>query len=210
MQRFRGFTDQDFDVFAIPSLEGRMDGIKELVRPKLEALGQDLAGPLAELTGHPVYPITAKHLRRKVNPPSDTWVAWSAGKRGYKMFPHFQVGLWQTHAFIQAGVIYEAQGRAAFGQALLDQLEAIRQAIPGHYRWMEDYTRPDGIRHSDMTDEDFRRMADRLMHRKEADCMVGLSVDRAEATAAGPAFAERALAVFRQVMPVYRLATEAV
>ncbi|MFZ5825694.1 MAG: DUF1054 domain-containing protein [Bacillota bacterium] len=210
MRSFSGFTDQDFDVFAIPTLEGRMDGIRKLVQPKLEALGQDLAGPLAGLTGHPLYPITAKHMRRKVNPPSDTWVAWSGNKRGYKMLPHFQVGLWHSHAFIQAGVIYEAQGRAEFARALLERLPEIRQAIPGHYRWLEDYTRPEGILHQEMTDEDFRRITDRLVSRKEADCMVGLSVDRAEAVRAGAAFAETALAVMRQVLPVYTLATAAV
>lgn len=210
MRSFTGFTDQDFDVFAIPTLEGRMDGIKEIVRPKLEALGRDLAGELAAMAGHPLYPITAKHMRRKVNPPSDTWVAWSGNKRGYKMLPHFQVGLWHSHAFIQTGVIYEAQGRAEFARALLDRLPAIREAIPGHYRWLEDYTRPEGIRHREMTDADFRRIADRLVNRREADCMVGLSLHRAEAVRAGAAFADTALAVMRQLLPVYRLATAAV
>ncbi|MFZ5817156.1 MAG: DUF1054 domain-containing protein [Bacillota bacterium] len=210
MHSFSGFTDQDFEVFAIPTLEGRMDGIRQLVRPKLEALGRELASPLAGLTGHPMYPITAKHLRRKVNPPSDTWVAWSAGKRGYKMLPHVQVGLWHTHAFIQVGVIYEAQGRAEFARALLENLGSIRQEIPAHFRWLEDYTQPEGILHREMTEEDFRRIADRLLHRKQADCMVGLSVDRAEAVQAGPAFADLALEVVRQALPVYTLAAAAV
>lgn len=209
MLTFTGFTEQDFDVFAIPSLEGRMDGIKAGPRPKLEALGLDLAGPLGELVGHPVYHVTAKHMRRKVNPPSDTWVAWSASKRGYKMLPHFQVGLWEGHAFIQAGVIYEAQGRAEFARALLANLPAIREAIPGHYRWLEDYTKPQGIKHAAMTEADFQRIAERLITKREADCMVGLSVDRSEVVAQGVRFADEALTVMRQLLPVYRLAAEA-
>ncbi len=210
MLTFSGFTDQDFDVFAIPTLEGRMEGIKTGPRLMLEALGQALSNPLAKLTGHPLYPITAKHARRKVNPPKDTWVAWSANKRGYKMLPHFQVGLWQSHAFIQAGVIYEARGRAEFARALLTNLDSIRAAIPDHYRWLEDYTNPVGIRHVEMTQVDFQRIADRLINRKEADCMVGLSVDRADVVRLGPSFADTTLEVMRRLLPIYQLATAAV
>lgn len=209
MLTFPGFIDQDFDVFTIPTLEGRMAGIKAGPRPKLEALGRDLADELGLLAGHPVYPIVAKHARRKVNPPSDTWVAWSANSRGYKMLPHFQVGLWHTHAFIQAGVIYEARGRAAFGRALLEDLPAIQRAIPAQFRWLEDYTQPEGIPHNQMTAADFQRIADRLVNRKEADCMVGLSVDRREAVAAGAGFAELALAVMRKLIPIYVMAWRA-
>lgn len=206
MNEFIGFSDADFDVFAIPSLEGRMAGIVSGPRPKLEALGRDLAPALGSLTGHDMFPIVAKHLRRKVNPPNDTWVAWSANKRGYKMMPHFQVGMWHTHAFIQAGVIYEAQGRDHFAENLLANLNVLRTAIPGHYRWLEDYTQPEGIPHTEMTDEDFRRIAVRLKTRKEADAMVGVSVDRAEAVKQGAAFRETALAVMRTLLPVYALA----
>lgn len=206
MHEFSGLTAADFEVFAIPSLEGRMEGIKAGPRPKLEALGRDLAGPLGALAGHPFYPIVAKHMRRKVNPPNDTWVSWSANKRGYKMVPHFQVGMWETHAFIQGGVIYEAQGRAEFAENLLQNLAMVRAAIPAHYRWLEDYTDPRGVLHSEMTDADFQRIADRLKNRKEADCMVGLSLDREDVAKAGPAFAQTALQVMESLMPIYRMA----
>lgn len=206
MAEFPGFTAADFDVFAIPTLEERMEGIKTGPRPKLEALGRDLAPHLAALTGQAMFPIVARHQRRTVNPPNDTWVAWSANKRGYKMMPHFQVGLWHTHAFIQAGVIYEAQGRAPFAANLLANLDAIRTAIPPHFRWLEDYTSPEGIPHKDMTEADFRRIAERLIVKKEADCMVGLSVNRADVAGSGPDFAATAAGVMQLLMPVFSLA----
>lgn len=206
MDRFSGFTEEDFDVFAIPTLEGRMAGIKTGPRPKLEALGRELAPALTRLIGHDMFPIVAKHLRRKVNPPNDTWVAYSANKRGYKMMPHFQVGLWGTHAFVQAGVIYEAQGRAQFAENLLANLDAVRAAIPPHFRWLQDYTKPAGILHQDMTSDDFHRIADRLATRKEADAMVGLAVERAQVVRAGAAFADLALGVMQSLIPVYALA----
>jgi len=207
MDQFTGFDIADFDTFSIDRFEERMESIKTLVRPKLEAIGQDLAPALSDLTGHPMHPITAKHLRRKVNPPNDTWVAWSASKRGYKMLPHFQLGLWRTHAFIQAGVIYEAQGRAQFADLLLGNLETLQGEIPGHFRWMEDYTRPDGILQSEMTRADFERIAHRLRNKKEADCMVGLSIDRADVVAAGSSFAQIARQVMQTIFPIYLLAS---
>jgi uncharacterized protein YktB (UPF0637 family) len=206
MALFAGFTEYDFDGFTLPSLEERMAFIIGGPRPKLEALGADLAPALAGLTGQPMYPIVAKHARRKVNPPNDTWVAWSANKRGYKMMPHFQVGMWHTHAFIQAGVIYEAQGRDQFARNLAGNAGALREALPANFRWLEDYTRPEGIVHSAMTDADFERIAQRLLTRKEADCMVGLSVDRAEVVRLGAGFADLALDVMRRLVPVYNLA----
>jgi uncharacterized protein YktB (UPF0637 family) len=206
MQQFTGFTADDFDVFAIEGLEPRMTALKAGPKLQLISLGQDLAPALGALSGEQLYPIVAQHTRRKVNPPNDTWVAWSANKRGYKMMPHVQVGLWHTHAFIQAGVIYEARGRAEFADNLLADLPSLRKRIPAHFRWLEDYTKPEGIRHADMTDEDFERIAHRLRTRKEADCMVGLSVDRAEVIAAGADFAKMALGTVELLMPVYHLA----
>ncbi|HWI64036.1 MAG TPA: DUF1054 family protein [Symbiobacteriaceae bacterium] len=206
MTRFPGFTADDFAGFRLPSLDERMAFIKSGPRPKLEALGADLTPFLTELTGQPVYPITAKHLRRKVNPPDDTWVAWSANKRGYKMLPHFQVGLWHTHAFIQAGLIYEAEARAAFATNLLKHGRAIQSALPPHFRWLEDYTRPEGIPNREMTAADFHRIAERLTTKKEADCMAGLSVPADEAVRLGAGFADLTRTVMTQLLPIYNLA----
>lgn len=206
MTHFTGFAPIDFDGFLLPGLDERMSFIKTGPRPKLIALGQELAPALAELAGHTLYPTVALHARRKVNPPNDTWVAWSANRRGYKMLPHFQVGLWHTHAFIQAGVIYEAAGRAQFAANLLANWPALQGALPGHFRWLEDYARPEGILHADMTLADVERIAARLTTRREADCMVGLSVPSTAVVVAGESFADLALSTMRTLMPIYRLA----
>jgi len=207
VDEFTGFNDIDFATFELDNFDQRMASIKTQIRPKLETIGRTLAPTLSDLTGHPMHPITAKHMRRKVNPPNDTWVAWSASKRGYKMLPHFQLGLWRTHAFIQAGVIYEAQGRSQFADLLMGNLDALREVIPGHYRWMEDYTQPKGIRQAEMTRDDFERIAQRLRSKKEADCMVGLSIDRADVVTAGVAFLETVRQVMHTILPVYILAS---
>lgn len=40
---FSGFTAKDFDVFEIPGLEPRMEVLIQQVRPKLEAIGEEIA-----------------------------------------------------------------------------------------------------------------------------------------------------------------------
>lgn len=204
------FTAADFNAMTVPGLEGRMAAIKATVRPKLQELGRLLAPELSALTGRPVYPRVAMHARRKVNPPDDTWIAWSASPRGYKMVPHYQVGIWSTHLFIQAGVIYEAGAKAAFGAALLQDRHRLQAAVPPHFRWLEDYTQPHGILHRDMTDADFLRIANRLQTRREADCMVGLEVPRDEVVQMPPeTFLHLLVSTCRQLLPIWELAVAA-
>ena len=79
-----GFTDQDFDVFSVPGLEARMEVLIERVRPKLEALGAELSPYVSALAGEEMFVHVAKHARRTVNPPIDTWVAWAPANAATK------------------------------------------------------------------------------------------------------------------------------
>jgi uncharacterized protein YktB (UPF0637 family) len=45
------------------------------------------------LVDQPVFPHVAKHARRTVNPPNDTWVAFGLDKRGYKKDVHFKIAV---------------------------------------------------------------------------------------------------------------------
>lgn len=134
---FKGFTNEDFDVFQIDGLEARMDGLKERIRPKLESLGQYFAPALTTLTGDEMYVHVAKHARRTINPPKDTWVAFANNPRGYKMLPHFQIGLWNTHLFIWFAVIYEAplkeEVAARFTKNLIKFIKKYRKILFGHW-----------------------------------------------------------------------------
>lgn len=78
------FTEEDFNTFTIEGLDARMEVLKETVRPKLTALGEHFAPTLSALTGDEMFPHVAKHARRSVNPPADSWVAFANSKRGYK------------------------------------------------------------------------------------------------------------------------------
>jgi len=204
---FPGFAAADFEAMAVPGLEGRMEAIVRHVRPKLHALGEALAPAVAALTGEDAYAHVAKHARRSVNPPDDTWVAWSPSARGYKSFPHFQVGLWSTHAFVQFAVIYECPNKAAFAERALRELGSIRAAIPPRFVWSKDHMAPTGLAHGKLTDEELAELFSRLGGVKAAELTCGIRIGRDDPLLAdGAAFLREAEATFAALMPLYRMA----
>lgn len=206
---FSGFHPSDFEVFTIPGFDLRMEALRSRVRPKFEALGALLRPELSAIVGDEMFVHVAKHMRRKVNPPDDSWVAFG-GKRGYKMGPHFQVCLWSTHALIQWGLIYEAADKGTFAHNLVDCSDSVEANIPGDYQWSKDHMLPGGIRHEDMTEADFREFADRLLHRKNGEVMVGKVIPKDEAVRMGAGeFHEVAVDAFRHLAYLHRMASPA-
>lgn len=203
------FDASDFDVFSIPGLEPRMEALIARVRPKLTRLGELLAPELSALAGAELFPHVAKHARRTVHPPEDTWVAWAANKKGYKMLPHFQVGLFGTHLFAQFAIIYESPNKTVFARALSAELDAVRRTVPDDYRWSTDHTRPETTAHGDMSAEAFAAMADKLARLKNAEAMVGIRVDRGDPLLQdGAALYETIYRTFETLMPLYRMSFE--
>ncbi|WMT42501.1 DUF1054 domain-containing protein [Paenibacillus sp. D2_2] len=178
MTNFNGFTAQDFDVFTVPGLEGRMEAIIGQVRPKLEYLGQTLATYLSALCGEEMYPHVAKHARRTVNPPIDTWVAMASSKRGYKALPHFEVGLFSTHLFIIFAVIYESPNKLVFADFLDKHANHVKKTMPENFFWSMDHFNPNGTLHAELKPAEFKKMAERLKNVKKAEMMCGLRIER--------------------------------
>ncbi len=70
-----------------------MQAVRETIHPRLRELGDELADPLFRMAGEPMHPHVAKHARRSVNPPEDTWVAFGPNQRGYKKYPYVGVAI---------------------------------------------------------------------------------------------------------------------
>src|SRR5256886_15689131 len=87
------FVTADFRVLDVRGFQPRMSEIRSRIRPKLEALGHSLAPTVSRSLGTEVFAHVAKHARRTVNPPDDTWVAFSPDARGYKKHCHFKVAV---------------------------------------------------------------------------------------------------------------------
>ncbi|WP_081667303.1 YktB family protein [Paenibacillus pinihumi] len=204
---FAGFTQEDFDVFTIPGLEPRMEALIGLVRPKLNLLGERLSPALSVLCGEEMFPHVAKHARRTINPPIDTWVAFAHNKRGYKAHPHFQIGLFESHLFIQFAIIYECTNKLIFAGHALDKLSEIQALVPQHYVWSGDHMVPEGTRHSDMDEQELEKLLGRLKTVKAAEALCGLHLDRKDPLLAdGEKLIRTIEQTFETLIPLYRMA----
>ena len=203
---FNGFTQDDFDVFSIDGLENRMKAIQENIQPKLEFLGEHFAPTLSALTGDEIFYHVAKHARRSVNPPNDTWVAFANNKRGYKKHPHFQIGLWKTHVFIWFAMIYEAPNKADFGKKTEENAASIRSFIPSHYVWSDDHTKPDATPFSSMTRGDFLSLTQRVQNVKKAELLCGVHLDRDTVIKlSGDELVHNINSAFETLLPLYKM-----
>ncbi|NBD22726.1 YktB family protein [Paenibacillus glycinis] len=203
---FAGFAPDDFDVFAVPGLEPRMDALISRIRPKLNELGEQLSPFLTELCGEPMFPHVAKHARRTINPPNDTWVAFAPGKRGYKMFPHFQIGLFGSHLFAQFAIIYESDNKTVFAEHALRQLDEIERNIPGHYLWSGNHMVPGGDTQEELGRDGLAKLLERLRTVKASEALCGIVIDRQDPILRdGEAFVAKVKETFRTVLPLYKM-----
>src|SRR5206468_3715732 len=76
------FVAGDFKVFDVSGFKPRMSEIRTRVRPKLDAIGETLAPAVSRSIGGEVFVHVARHARRTVIPPDDTWVAFGPDARG--------------------------------------------------------------------------------------------------------------------------------
>jgi len=202
---FNGFTEQDFDALTVPGLEPRMEAIIGHIRPKLEALGGSLAPYLSALCGEEMHPHVAKHARRKVNPPIDTWVAWAGSKRGYKALPHFEVGMFSTHLFIIFAVIYESPNKSFFAEYMMKHPDELKAVVPAQFYWSMDHMNPDGTPHRETGLTELRNMGEKLKSVKKAEIMCGLRLDRNEPILRdGDKLTVKIEETFRSLLPLYK------
>lgn len=207
METFKRFDERDFEVFEISGLESRMDALIARVRPKLYQLGDKFSQSLGELCGEEMFTHVAKHARRTVNPPNDTWVAFANNKRGYKAHPHFQIGLWPTHVFVQFAIIYECPNKNIFAERALDELDSVRRAVPDHFVWSKDHMVPTGLTHSELADAELADLLTRLKTVKASELTCGIHIGRGDPLLAdGAAFMKRAEETFKTLLPLYRMA----
>ncbi len=80
------------------------------------------------------------------NPPDDTWVSFSTNPRGYKMMPHFQIGLFGDHAFCMYSEDVEAvMDEGPFGLQLICERLDITNLADVEVAAADDYSTMSGI-----------------------------------------------------------------
>jgi uncharacterized protein YktB (UPF0637 family) len=171
------WKSNDFDLFSIDGLEKRMNALESLVQPKFEKLGRHFADQLSAHGSDEFFPHVARHLRRTVNPPTDSWVAVAPSKRGYKALPHFQIGLWQTHLFIIIAVIYENPDKKGIAERLENKMNVLT-SLPDSYMVSGDHMKPDAIHIPETGKEGLKKLLTRLQTVKKAEFLVGRHLSR--------------------------------
>ena len=196
------WNEQDFEVFETPGLEERMTLLASRVRPKFEELGKEYSSFFSAKTGNEFFPHVAKHMRRKVNPPDDSWVAFAPNKRGYKAMPHFQIGLWKSHVFIILAVIYEAPDKSAMAEQLL-QSDALR-SIPEDFVVSGDHMKSQATPLSEMTEDELANLLIRLRDVKKGEFVIGRHLTREKAVSVSDKdFHQLVETTFEELLPVY-------
>ncbi|MFJ7933003.1 YktB family protein [Sporosarcina sp. NPDC096371] len=193
----------DFDVFSIAGLENRMEALQNKIQPKFTILGRHFADRLSAHGTDEFYPHVAKHARRTVNPPRDSWVAFAPAKRGYKALPHFQIGLWGTHLFIILAVIYENPDKKGIAERLSGQLDVLT-SLPASYIVSGDHMKPEAVSIAETGADGLHVLLDRLQTVKKAEFLVGRHLSREDAAAlSNDEFMVFAEETFDQLLSVY-------
>lgn len=134
------FTEESFSVFQVPGLEDRMNAIRGEIQPIFQTIGDELLPLFNQEISGPFYLHIAQHRRRSVHPPENTWAAFSEGKRGYKMAPHFQIGIWPDHVFLWLSMIDQPKQQIQYAQTLLKHPELFND-LPKDTMLNRDHTK---------------------------------------------------------------------
>ncbi|MBU8906740.1 YktB family protein [Desertibacillus haloalkaliphilus] len=203
---FKGFDRIDFDTFSIEGLDERMEAIRGRIQPKFQAIGEQLSGDAAVFVGNEMHLHIAKHARRTVNPPKDTWLALCHNKRGYKKHPHFQIGLFDDHLFIWLAYIYELPNKKEIAQTFLDHFDTLNDTIPNDYVLSMDHTKKDAESMGVLSADDFSKRLERFRDVKKAEFLIGRHIDKDDPILKdGEQFLALARTTFETLTPIYRM-----
>jgi uncharacterized protein YktB (UPF0637 family) len=200
---FTGFSEEDFQVFSIAGLEERMNAIKDRIQPKFREIGTYLTAELSAMVGNEMFLHIAKHARRKVNPPKDTWLAIGPNKRGYKQFPHFQVGLFDDHVFLWLAYIYELPNKAQIADNLLNHMNEIKQLISNDFVVSTDHMNKNA---NSVQEIDLEATLLRFKQVKKAEFLLGRNIAKNDPILNnGKQFLELATSTFKTLVPIYQM-----
>jgi uncharacterized protein YktB (UPF0637 family) len=205
---FEGFQAEDFEIFEVEGFSERMGALRQRVKPKLMALGEELVAPLSKTLGETLYPHVAQHLRRTVNPPVETWVAFAREKRAYKPFVHVRAAIREECVRVLVFVEDYADEKEAFANRLMANAEPFSELFAKHpeilaYDVRDANGKPS--RGSALTPEALTAFAERLRRVKGQHAVFGVPIPKARAVKAGGDLPERIVKSVKTLKPLYCL-----
>lgn len=206
---FPGFTASDFKVFDITGFKPRMDAIKLRIRPKLEAAGRGLLADVSRVGGSEAFAHVAKHARRTINPPDDTWVAFAGDKRGYKKHCHFRVAVSRgaVRFLFEAGPEHADKKRwATAWKRHAPQLVPVLKRAKGLAWFKNEHDDKPAAMLLDMTGDEISRLGEELTRTRDGQLVLGRAIPAEEAAGWTPRdYARAARETFHLLAPLYRL-----
>lgn len=200
------FDKADFNVFDIQGLDERMAGIRDRIQPKFRHFAEAGAHLIVSEAGPESVPVhVAKHLRRTKYAPENTWCAIGGDARGYKKYPHFQIGIAKEGVSFYLCLIDQPVKEKEMAAALLERIPELER-LSHDYVVSVDHTVPDVL---PIEAVNWESILIRLRDVKKAELLIGRKLaptDPRLATEAGT------LAVledtFRELLPIYQACME--
>ena len=200
------FTEKSFEVFDVEGLDGRMAAIRKDIQPTFQQLDEVFQQVLEPLLGEELFIHIAQHRRRTTYPPENTWSALSRQKRGYKMEPHFQLGIWPDYVFMWLSCIDQPKNEQAIAQALLDNQQVIAGLSPD-FVLSGDHTQP---KVEELSPENTERLLKRFRDVKKGEFQIGRIIKKEDPIWKDPEAAQAFMVeTYEQLVPIYQIAIEA-
>lgn len=206
------FTPNDFDIFTIPGFDPRMTRLKAEITPKLKELGGVLAPKLEEMSGLRMTSQVAQHLRRSVNPPQETWVAFCREVRGYKPYVHLRLAINAHGLKFTCYLEEDADDKSVFAKSLRVNAKALGDHITRNPQIRSHHAEANyGMLNSGMLMDGkaLKALAERLDTVKSQHANFAISMPRADsATKSKDSVIEAAMDSFGLLLPIYRLGVQ--
>src|SRR5437762_10974884 len=198
-----------FKIFDVKGFRPRMEEIRARIWPKLEAFGKSVAPGVARCAGGATFTHVAKHARRTVNPPDDTWVAFGPDARGYKKHCHFKVAVSRraVRFLFEVGPEHADKKRwAAAWKRNAPRLAPVLRRVKGLAWFKNEHDEEAAAPLADPSPERLAELADELTRTRDGQLVLGRVVLAEEAARWTEAqYRDTALETFRALAPLYRL-----
>lgn len=183
-----------------------MEGIREHIQPKFKAIGDEMVDYLSAKLGNEMFIHIAQHARRTVNPPNDTWMAFSLNNRGYKMLPHFQIGLWDDRLFVWLAYIYELPKKSEIAEIFINNIDELEAMIPKDYDLSMNHMKKPKERMDELILSEWLA---RFKKVKSAELLIGKQFSPDDPILKdGEAFINEVKSIYDTLLPIYQLSLE--
>lgn len=196
------FTEKSFAIFEAEGLAERMDLIRSEIQPIFQELDDYFKENLEKELQEELFVHIAQHRRRTVFPPESTWSAISRKKRGYKMEPHFQLGIFPDYIFMWLSFIDNPKGEKSMAEAMLQHV-AFFDTLPMDFQVSLDHTQPATI---PLKETDLIKNLERFRDEKKGEFQIGRIIVKTDPLLKQPIKARKyMLNTYQQLLPLYQL-----